>query len=291
MFITKVVRGWTLCHPQAGARLARPATRPPHLVVRRASNQPGEPDAGASKPELDDLPLELRDLHINEDGFLIDTKTGKVINEMGATRFDVAVRALRGELDPPSWVENSERTPGVILSALYQFPRSYLFQVVGRPTASTGIAIATNTDTDTDTNAATTTAATSTSGAVDRQAIPMDSSPRAYTSPVVGSGSEAASASGLLRNESQDQQPDKAVSADDFGWSSPSCGKGAFVRDVREVISRITQTSVEDGQVEVKERLGGKYVSVAVDVVVRAPELVQLVYDELAKDPRVIMRF
>lgn len=29
----------------------------------------------------------------------------QVINEFGATRFDVAVRALRGELDPPEWVE------------------------------------------------------------------------------------------------------------------------------------------------------------------------------------------
>lgn len=35
----------------------------------------------------------------------MDATTGKVINEFGATRFDVAVRALRGELDPPSWVE------------------------------------------------------------------------------------------------------------------------------------------------------------------------------------------
>lgn len=48
------------------------------------------------------------DLSINEDGFLIDTKTGKVINEFGATRFDVAVRALRDELSPPEWVEVGE---------------------------------------------------------------------------------------------------------------------------------------------------------------------------------------
>ena len=27
----------------------------------------------------------------------------QVINEFGATRFDVAVRAMRGELDPPVW--------------------------------------------------------------------------------------------------------------------------------------------------------------------------------------------
>lgn len=44
-------------------------------------------------------------LVISEEGDLVDTKTGKVINEFGATRFDVAVRALRGELDPAPWVE------------------------------------------------------------------------------------------------------------------------------------------------------------------------------------------
>lgn len=47
------------------------------------------------------------DLSISEDGFLIDNKTGKVINEFGATRFDVAVRAMRDELSPPEWVEVS----------------------------------------------------------------------------------------------------------------------------------------------------------------------------------------
>ncbi len=44
-------------------------------------------------------------LQLNEAGLLIDENTGKVVNEMGATRFDVAVKALRGELDPPAWVE------------------------------------------------------------------------------------------------------------------------------------------------------------------------------------------
>ena len=45
------------------------------------------------------------DLYIDDRGNLVDTKSGKVINDFGATRFDVAVRALRGELDPPKWVE------------------------------------------------------------------------------------------------------------------------------------------------------------------------------------------
>jgi hypothetical protein len=52
-----------------------------------------------------ELPEALRGLQISKEGDLVDTKTGKVINEFGATRFDVAVRALRGELDPAPWVE------------------------------------------------------------------------------------------------------------------------------------------------------------------------------------------
>lgn len=44
-------------------------------------------------------------LSINDQGLLIDEKSGKVINEFGATRFDVAVTAMRGMLDPPAWVE------------------------------------------------------------------------------------------------------------------------------------------------------------------------------------------
>ncbi len=31
-------------------------------------------------------------LYVNEEGLLVDEKSGEVINEYGATRFDVAVR-------------------------------------------------------------------------------------------------------------------------------------------------------------------------------------------------------
>ncbi|WIA18012.1 hypothetical protein OEZ85_009499 [Tetradesmus obliquus] len=82
-----------------------------------------------------ELPKELQDLEISEEGDLIDRKTGKVVNEFGATRFDVAVRALRGELDPAPWVENTERSPGVLMSKLINFPTAYTFQVVGKPAA------------------------------------------------------------------------------------------------------------------------------------------------------------
>lgn len=47
-------------------------------------------------------------LEIRGNGDLVDTKTGKVLNDFGATRFDVAVRALRGQLDPAAWEEVSQ---------------------------------------------------------------------------------------------------------------------------------------------------------------------------------------
>ncbi|KAG2496652.1 hypothetical protein HYH03_005472 [Edaphochlamys debaryana] len=129
---------------------------------------------------------------------------------MGATRFDVAVRALRGELDPPAWVENTERSSGVLLAALYQFPRSYCFQVVGRPEPG----------------------------------------------PSGGDGS-----------------PD------------------AFAADVAATVAAVAQAEVPEGGVVIKPRMGGRYVSVSVDVVVRAPEIVEMVYQKLGEDSRVIMRF
>ena len=37
-------------------------------------------------------------LKLDNNGDLVDTKTGKALNDFGATRFDVAVRAMRGEM-------------------------------------------------------------------------------------------------------------------------------------------------------------------------------------------------
>ena len=79
-------------------------------------------------PEL--IPDTLKDLVLNDDGDLVDTKTGKVLNEFGATRFDVAVRAMRGEYDPIG--TSTEHEEGQILDTLTQFPTEYTFQVSGR---------------------------------------------------------------------------------------------------------------------------------------------------------------
>jgi hypothetical protein len=39
--------------------------------------------------------------------------------------------ALRGDLDPKPWEQNTERAPGVLLQSLVSFPADYSFSVVG----------------------------------------------------------------------------------------------------------------------------------------------------------------
>ncbi|GBF99176.1 hypothetical protein Rsub_11621 [Raphidocelis subcapitata] len=78
-----------------------------------------------------ELPERLQDIRLSDDGLLIDGKTGRVINSLGATRFDVKVAALRGDLDPKPWEENTERAPGVLMQSLITWPADYTFSVVG----------------------------------------------------------------------------------------------------------------------------------------------------------------
>lgn len=62
-----------------------------------------------------------------------------------------------------------------------------------------------------------------------------------------------------------------------------------FIADTTACIERVCQATVQ--QCEVKQRLGGKYVSLMLSVTVRAPEIIQAVHEELGKDPRVTMRY
>lgn len=72
----------------------------------------------------------LKGLVLNEKGDLIDRKTGKALNDFGATRFDVAVRAMRGEYDPIG--ASTENEEGQIYETLTQFPSDYTFQAAGK---------------------------------------------------------------------------------------------------------------------------------------------------------------
>ena len=123
-------RGSTLVR-QDRARLSKPT--PSQRVSARGRG------SVAVRSSIDDIPDEipeelipdaLKGLVLNEDGDLVDTKTGKVLNEFGATRFDVAVRAMRGEYDPIG--ASTEHEEGQIMDTITQFPTDYTFQVSGR---------------------------------------------------------------------------------------------------------------------------------------------------------------
>jgi putative lipoic acid-binding regulatory protein len=134
----------------------------------------------------------------------VDEKTGEVINEYGATRFDVAVRALRGDFDPPPGADNTERAAGLLLDSLVQWPARYDFQFV-------------------------------------------------------------------LRS----------------GGAAPA----ALTEELRAVVAAACQSDVAPEACTAKERKGGKYVSVTVPCTVRAPQLIQRVFDALEGDDRVIMKY
>jgi putative lipoic acid-binding regulatory protein len=145
----------------------------------------------------------------------VDTTTGKVINEFGATRFDVAVQAMRGAFDPPPWADNTERAAGTLLDSLVQFPAIYPFQVVLKQGAS----------------------------------------------------------SSSDRSSHQQQAPDQ------------------LLERYRSIIAQACAADVSLEQCSVKERLGGKYVSLTIPARVPAAEVVHLVLDSLKDDPMVVMRF
>jgi len=76
------------------------------------------------------LPDALKGLVLNDKGDLVDEATGKALNDFGATRFDLAVRALRGEYDAPG--VSTDKEEGQIYDSLTQFPSSYTFQSAGK---------------------------------------------------------------------------------------------------------------------------------------------------------------
>lgn len=139
-------------------------------------------------------------LKLDSKGDLIDKKTGKLLNDLGATRFDIALSTLRGDMGGKYGEESTERESGQILDSLVRFPAPYTFQIVGK--ASEG-----------------------------------------------------------------------------------------FVEDVKICVADVIGRPVVEQDVTVKERKGGKYVSIGITAVMQSAEKVQDVYDALGKDDRVMMKF
>lgn len=61
--------------------------------------------------------------------------------------------------------------------------------------------------------------------------------------------------------------------------------------DMVTVVESVCQEQLAPGNVQVVDRLGGKYVSLKLTCRVRAPELVSAVFQKLEGDARVTMKF
>lgn len=108
----------------------RPSRRRDGAFRRRTPRAVPNDDGLTPAFEGEDTPEWAKDLALDANGELVDTKTGKALNDFGATRFDVAVRAMRGEYDPPG--VSTEKEEGQIYDTLTQFPSRYTFQASGR---------------------------------------------------------------------------------------------------------------------------------------------------------------
>ncbi|KAI3426499.1 hypothetical protein D9Q98_008864 [Chlorella vulgaris] len=174
-------------------------------------------EAGGSPQEL---PPELQGLSVSEDGqHLIDSKTGKVVNDLGATRFDVAVRAMRGDFDPPSWETNTERSSGLLLDSLTHFPSTYEFNlVIKRPQPTSA-----------------------------------------------GGGADSSS--------TQQQSPE------------------ALLERYRSAVAEACAADIALADCTVKERLGGKFVSLSIPATVQAAQVVEIVLQSFDNDPLVMMKY
>ena len=74
-------------------------------------------------------------MRLREDGELVD-EAGRALNALGATRFDVAVQAIRGAFPTPQDpTESNERAPpGQMLDALVRYPVDWTFQSIAAVT-------------------------------------------------------------------------------------------------------------------------------------------------------------
>ncbi len=148
-------------------------------------------------------------MKITENGLLIDEKTGEIINEYGATRFDIKMAALNGQFQPSPSVQDTERSTGLILDSLMHWPATYDFQFV-------------------------------------------------------------------LKAQ-ENQKPEE------------------ILEEMRALVSKIAEKDIDVAVCGVKERKGGKYVSVTVPVMVNGPETIQSVFDTLENDEsfkgRLLMKY
>ena len=132
--------------------------------------------------------------------------------------------AMRGEFDPPAFMENTERSSGLLLDSLTQFPAVYEFQLVVKQQAG------------------------------------------------------QAQQEGQQQKEAQQEQAQQ---------ESPQ----ALLQRYCKLVADTTAAVIPLESCTVKERLGGKYVSLCIPARVQAAAVIDLVFAALAEDPAVIMKF
>jgi len=151
-------------------------------------------------------------LKITEQGLLKDEKTGEAINEYGATRFDIKLAALNGQFQPSPSVQDTERSTGLLLDSLMQWPATYDFQFVLNVTKG------------------------------ETTSYPAE-----------------------------------------------------ILEELRVLVGKVCSSQIDVSVCSVKERKGGKYVSVTVPAVVNGPDMVQRVFDTLEEDDsfngRILMKY
>ena len=125
--------------PCAAAAFARQRLRQPQArrLLRAVTSASSASDGGGAASDgsvpLRNAPPGLDGLRLTLDGELVDER-GRALNALGATRFDVAVQAMRGAFATPARPEDShERAPpGQMLDALVRYPVEWLFQTIAR---------------------------------------------------------------------------------------------------------------------------------------------------------------
>lgn len=141
---------------------------------------------------------------------------------------------MRGEFDPPAYMENTERSSGLLLDSLTQFPATYDFQLVVR-----------------------------------RQAT-LQQGQAATGSPSSNGG------------DGQGAAPAAQAAAE---------AEHAVLERYRSLIADVTAADIAIADCSVKPRLGGKYLSLTIPARVQAAHVVDLVWEALAGDSDVMMKY
>lgn len=126
-----VLRASYALHAPRSSRFTLPAL-PVARTQRRCAAGARDGDAAPIGPGA---PAGLEGLRLRDDGELVD-EAGRALNALGATRFDVAVQAIRGAFPTPQDpAESNERAPpGQLLDALVRYPVDWTFQTIAAVT-------------------------------------------------------------------------------------------------------------------------------------------------------------